>query len=879
MTRASSGNSAKAKSKRKAAAYEAAPLFINFKPNDDRAKTLIDYVRTIAAEMNLPFGKLASVYEEVAKELSGLSLKTIPRKLAVELLTAKMHEAAPPLKENLGQIPAISFTPNALTVLEKRYLKKDEHGRVVETPEQMLWRVADAVASSDQIFDANADVARTARTFYELMACNLFWPNSPTLMNAGRELGQLSACFVLPVGDSMEDIFEAVKETALIHKSGGGTGFSFNRLRPKNDRVHSTKGVASGPVSFMSVFDRATDTVKQGGTRRGANMGVLRVDHPDIIEFITAKADRNNLQNFNLSVAVTDAFMDAVKNNGEYDLIHPRTGLPAGSLKAKQIWDLIVDMAWSNGEPGLLFIDRVNISNPTPQLGEIESTNPCGEQPLLPYESCNLGSINLESMVKNGSIDWQLLKATVREAVHFLDNVIEANKFPLPEIEVMTKANRKIGLGVMGFSRMLIRLGIPYDSPKALKEAAQVMEMISATALESSIALANSRGPFPNWTRSIYKDSPPGRAPRNAARTTIAPTGTISIMANAASGIEPIYALCYWRNVLDGERLLEIDPLFLEIAKRENFATDEVMEKIAERGSCQGIEAIPKNIQRLFVTSHDISLEWHIKMQAAFQKHTDNAVSKTVNLPADASREDVEKAFIMAYELGCKGVTVYRYGSRDPVLSLGRPSGMDESETEKDADGKAYIQPRSRGEKLSGTTSLSSIGCGKLYVTVNSDDKGICEVFTSTGRSGGCPSQSEALGRVISVALRGGMDPEALINQLKGIRCYSAIRNSAKSGKATSCPSAIAKAIETIIKGKGDAEEKETKSGKAYPQKKQSKSHAATEVSDSTPTELARQKAEEKSALAKGICPDCRSPIEYEGGCVVCRSCGFSKCN
>lgn len=558
--------------------------------------------------------------------------------------------------------PNIELSDNAIKVLRRRYLKKDEKGNVIETPEEMFRRVARNIASTDEKY--GEDPKKSEEDFYRIMANLEFLPNSPTLMNAETELQQLAACFVLPVEDSIEGIFETLKNAALIHQSGGGTGFSFSKLRPKGDIVKSTGGIASGPVSFMKVFDAATQAIKQGGKRRGANMGVLRVDHPDIMEFITVKKDPRVLTNFNISVAVTEEFMEALKKGEKYNLINPRTKEIVDRINAEEVFDLIVEMAWSTGDPGIIFLDRINKDNPTPQLGEIEATNPCGEQPLLPYEACNLGSINLSKMVKNGEIDFEKLGEIVDIAVKFLDNVIDKNKFPLKKIEEMVKGNRKIGLGVMGFADMLVKLGISYNSEEALKIAEKVMKFISERAKRKSMEIARKRGPFPNYEESV-KYNPRIEKVRNATRTTIAPTGTISIIAGCSSGIEPFYAISYVRKVLDDEKLYEVNRLFEEIAKKRGFYSEELMTKIAEKGSVQGMNEVPEDVQELFVTAYDISPEWQVKMQAAFQKYVDNAVSKTVNLPQEATKEDVRRVFLLAYELGCKGITVYRNKSKE----------------------------------------------------------------------------------------------------------------------------------------------------------------------------------------------------------------------
>jgi ribonucleoside-diphosphate reductase alpha chain len=581
------------------------------------------------------------------------------------------------VKKLFGVADDLKLSVNAIKILKKRYLAKNEKGEIIETPSQMFRRVARTIAKVDEKYNKKADVKKIEGEFYKAMSNLEFLPNSPTLMNAGFELGQLSACFVLPVEDSIEGIFDALKYMALIHKSGGGTGFSFSKLRPKGDIVRSTKGIASGPISFMKIFDVATEVVKQGGRRRGANMGVLNVDHPDIIEFITVKSKEDVLSNFNLSVAVTDKFMEAVKKNENYELINPRNSKKEGELSAKSVFDLIATMAWKTGDPGLLFIDEINRCNPTPKIGKIECTNPCGEVPLLYYESCNLGSINRSKMVENGGINWEKLRNTVRLGIHFLDNIIDANKFPLEKIKKMTLANRKIGLGVMGFAEMLIKLNIPYDSNEGIKTAEKVMKFISEEARKKSVELGIERGSFPNFKDSIWYEKGYG-AMRNATVTTIAPTGTISVIAGCSSGIEPLFAIAFIRNVMEGTRLFEVVPLFEEIAKKRGFYSKELLRRIATKGSIQDFDEIPDDVKRIFVTAFDIEPEWHVKMQAAFQKYTDNAVSKTVNLPPNATPEDIKNIYQLAYKLKCKGITVYRYGSKkEQVLNIGTISRGD----------------------------------------------------------------------------------------------------------------------------------------------------------------------------------------------------------
>ncbi len=626
---------------------------------------------------------------------------------------AKLREA----KEVIGVKDDVKLSLNAIKVLERRYLRKDEGGNVVESPGGMFHRVASNVAQADLLYDPGADVAAVEEEFYELMTSLCFMPNSPTLMNAGTELQQLSACFVLPVEDSMDGIFDSIKHTALIHQTGGGTGFSFSRLRPKNDAVKSTGGVASGPISFMKVFDAATDVIKQGGRRRGANMGILRVDHPDIEEFIVAKEHNNVLNNFNISVGITEKFMEEVINGEDYDLLHPGTKKLVKKLSARHVFDLIVTMAWKNGEPGIIFLDRINRDNPTPALGGIESTNPCGEQPLLPYESCNLGSINLACMVTrddedNVAIDWDKLRDTVHKAVHFLDNVIDMSKFPVDKIGEMVRSNRKVGLGVMGFADLILQLGVPYSSEEAVGVADDVMGFINEEARRTSIALARVRGNFPNFLDSIWAQRDFDGI-RNATLTTIAPTGTISIIAGASSGIEPLFAVSYIRNVMDGTELLEVNPYFEEVAKKQGFYSRELMMKIARNGSLQGIEEIPEDVRQVFVTSHDIAPEWHIRIQAAFQCHVDNAVSKTVNFIHDATTKDVEEVYLLAYRSDCKGVTIYRDGSREEqVLNIGKVNRAETAEVKEPTVKEKEVPLVTYGEAL--TVSLEyGGGCTK----------------------------------------------------------------------------------------------------------------------------------------------------------------------
>jgi ribonucleoside-diphosphate reductase alpha chain len=760
-------------------------------------------------------------------------------------------ESKESLKERLTRKKA-AMSENALTVLQKRYLKKDDNGTVTETPEDLFFRVAENIASAEKKFAPDANVDLWTEKFYNLMIDLDFLPNSPTLMNAGRELQQLSACFVLPVGDSMDEIFTSVKNTALIHKSGGGTGFSFSHIRPKNDRVKSTKGISSGPLSFMRVFDIATETVKQGGTRRGANMGILNCAHPEIMEFIEMKEKDGVLSNFNISVAVTDEFMNALKNDEEYSLRNPRTGEAVGKLKASKVFKRIVELAWKNGEPGIVYIDKINANNPTPHVGRMESTNPCGEQPLLPYESCNLGSINLANMISdtNGKkeVNYFKLGNTVRSAVRFLDNVIEVNRYPLPDIEKMTKGNRKIGLGVMGFADLLVEFGVPYNSPDAERLAEEIMKFIQDEGRKVSAFLARERGVFPNFQGSIY-DSENGLRVRNATVTTIAPTGTISMIAGCSSGIEPLFAIVYEKNVLDGKRLLEVHPAFRKVAQDEGFFSEELMKIVAEGGSLNKIYGIPRRIRDVFVTAHDIEPRAHVAIQAAFQKYTDNAVSKTVNFRHEATVADVEEVFRFAYDLNCKGVTVYRDGSRKgQVITAGTGGSASDAVTAEAVPGTpGTLHARPRPSVTHGRTYKTKTGCGTLYVNINSDAYGFCEVFTQMGKSGGCAaSNAEAVSRLISLALRAGVDPNAIVEQLRGIRCP--IPTWHEGEMILSCADAIGRVLEKALA--------EVSGAAARPQITY-------------------------TGLDMGYCPqcpECGGIMENEGGCAVCKSCGFSKC-
>jgi ribonucleoside-diphosphate reductase alpha chain len=789
---------------------------------------------------SLSDAQIMAVVKEIISEKAKME-QTLPEAtITIEKKPVTAEKPAP--KAKLKSSVKIELSDNAVVVLEKRYLKKDSSGKVIETPEDMLKRVAKHIASAEGLYSSKCDVELWEDKFYQLMSSLQFLPNSPTLMNAGRELGQLSACFVIPIEDSMESIFDAVKYTALIHKSGGGTGFSFSRIRPTKDRVGTTGGVASGPISFMRAFDTATDVIKQGGMRRGANMAILNIDHPDILDFINAKQDPKALTNFNLSVAITTEFMNAVEKQLDYNLVNPHTNEAVGKLNAKEVFDKIVDMAWRTGDPGIIFIDNVNKFNPTPHLGKIESTNPCGEQPLLPFESCNLGSINLSKIVKYENelpqIDYDKLTKTVQTCVRFLDNVIDVNQYPLNQIAEKTKATRKVGLGVMGFADLLLILGIPYGSDKALETAENIMRFISEKANEESDLLGKERGLFPAFKGSIY-DKANGLKPRNASRTTIAPTGTLSIIANCSSGIEPLFALSYTRHILDGAELVELNPYFEKIAKQEKFYSPELIKQLSEGKRLQDIDDnIPEWVKEIFVTSHDIAPEWHIKMQAAFQKYTDSAVSKTVNLTHEATREDVAKIYMQAYKLGLKGLTIYRDRSRETqVLNLGKKEEMPEVKR----------TPRQRPKVTKGVTERVNTGCGYIYVTVNFDDHGICEVFSSLGKAGGCASaQLEATSRLISLALRSGIDTASITKQLRAIRCPSVAWEQGRL--VLSCADAIGSVLEKYINGQDTNKPQNI----------------------DVPTGISKNWT--------GQCPECGSILVYQEGCHICPNCGYTKC-
>jgi len=822
---------------------------------------------------------------------------------------------------------SLSLSPNAVTVLEKRYLVKDDAGRPVERPEDLFWRVARTIAAADSAYGATERaVEGLAETFFELMASRVWMPNSPTLMNAGRPLGQLSACFVLPVDDALSNgksgIYDTLRSMALVHQSGGGTGFSFSRLRPKNDVVRSTMGVASGPVSFMKLYDASTDVVKQGGTRRGANMGILRVDHPDILEFITCKDDLTQVTNFNISVAVTDAFMRALEAGELYDLVHPRTGKPVGQLSAAEVFRKIVHGAWKTGEPGVFFIDRANAFNPVPQLGGYEATNPCGEQPLLPYDVCNLGSINVGLFVKNGEVDWDRLGTVTRLCTHFLDNVIDANRYPLPEIDNLAKRIRRVGLGIMGWADLLVRVGVPYNSDSGVELGRKFMQFVDEESKRASESLAEQRGVFAEWERSIWgpdgtcaRDAGghrirPMRRLRNCNLTTVAPTGTISIISGCSSGIEPLFAVAFMRNQA-GVLMPDVNEDFVALARQEGWYSDRLMQQIAETGHIHFPE-VPEKWQRVFVTAHDVTPEWHIRMQAAFQEYTDSAISKTCNFPREASESDVEQIYRFAYRLGCKGVTVYRDASREmQVLStgatakkvqeqagnapaapaaeqvqrqlgetLGRVAEL-EAELERtrkqlhdvEAENLQRRAVRSRPDALRGTTYRMDSPLGTMYVNITEDDRGQpFEVFVSLGKAGApLMADVEAIGRLISLALRAGVPIRDIRRQLRGISSDRAV--GLGPNKVLSVPDAIGIAIDRWIQSKEGVQQE-----LIGPIQAEAVIPARERVAGATGAMPAPSGEGEPRADYVGACPDCGSQLELAEGCAKCHVCGYSEC-
>ncbi|MDR1137519.1 MAG: vitamin B12-dependent ribonucleotide reductase [Synergistaceae bacterium] len=725
------------------------------------------------------------------------------------------------------------FSENARFVLQKRYLRKDDNGEIIETPEEMLWRVAEAVSEAEGRYGEKPE--DWAVKFYNIMAGLEFLPNSPTLMNAGTARGQLSACFVLPVGDSMGEIFGALSATALVHKSGGGTGFNFSRVRPAGDRVRSTSGVASGPISFMELFDHTTEVVKQGGTRRGANMGILEVSHPDIRTFIKIKRESSKLSNFNISVGLSDAFMKALENGEDWNLVNPRTGETTDSVPAAELWDMIIEGAWKSGDPGVIFLDKIEAGNMVPSCGRLDSTNPCGEQPLFPYESCNLGSINLMRMADEwGEMDWDRLERTVRVAVRFLDDVIDCNIYPMKEIDDMTRANRKIGLGIMGWAELLFARGVRYGSKSSFELAEQVMGFIQRIGHSESEALANVRGVFPNWKGSLWEER--GRPMRNATVTTIAPTGTISLIADCSSGIEPVFALAFKRKAFDGDTLVYVNGFLERALAKTGGNQSAVLEAVLASGTLDGAD-VPRQLKEVFVTAHEIPYREHVEMQAAFQKFTDNAVSKTINLPNSAGLDDVRDSYLLAYSLGCKGITIYRDRCKDTqVLYHGADNVESSKETAKKGSSPGRVKPRMRPSHLLGSTVKIQTSFGNLYLTLNMFGGEPFELFATLGKSGkDTQAHTEALGRLISLSLRSGVPVRSIIEQLKGIGGSQPVFEKDGDGVILSLPDAIAQGLERAM---GETVE-----------------------------------------IAQGdMCPSCGAPLVHAEGCMRCVSCDYSKC-
>ncbi len=851
----------------------------------------------------------------------------------------------------------VTLSANARTVLDKRYLVKDTSGNSVEQPEDMFWRVATVVAEADRRYGASdGAVQAVAEEFYFLMTQRRFEPNSPTLMNAGRPLGQLSACFVLPVDDALSNgqsgIYDTLRSMALIHQSGGGTGFSFSRLRSKGAMVRSTTGVASGPISFMELYDASTDAVKQGGTRRGANMGILRVDHPDVLDFIASKEDLTKITNFNISVGVTTKFMDAVKADSSYDLFDPATGQVTGQARARDVWDKMILGAWRTGEPGVFFIDEANRYNPVPHLGAYEATNPCGEQPLLAYDVCNLGSVNVGYYVNNGQVDWEAMRRDIALSTHFLDNIIDVNKYPLPEIDSLSKRIRRIGLGVMGFADMLVRLGIPYDSAEGVEMGRRVMEFLDVEGKKESERLAKERGAFPEWARSIWGPDDtcardehgqrirPMQLLRNCNVTTVAPTGTISIIAGCSSGLEPLFAVAFMRNQA-GVMMPDVNEDFVTIAKAEGWYSDALMERIAKTGTVKHAD-VPLKWQAVFNTANNIAPVYHIQMQAAFQQHCDSAISKTTNFGYAATQDDVRAIYEMAYDMKCKGVTVYRDGSRDnQVLStgatqdaaakrddakaagapeapkvdkattdaaaalkreLGELQGtMAELQNELDRTKKALFSAeaenasrrgkRSRPDVMRGTTIRKETPLGVMFVNITEDEKGQpFEVFLNLGKAGGSAmADAEAIGRLVSLALRSGISLQEIHRQLRGISSDRAV--GLGPNKVLSLPDAVGIALEQWWRDKQGVQTDLLAAGAQA-----SAPIPASPMSPSMPTPAAgvpltrppmTNGAEQLQPMEfgsghgevfMGTCPDCGSQLEFAEGCVKCHVCGFSEC-
>jgi ribonucleoside-diphosphate reductase alpha chain len=823
-----------------------------------------------------------------------------------------------------ADLPRADMSDNARIVLAKRYLMKDETGNPVEEPEEMFWRVASVIAAEDAKYGATADdVEALAREFYLLMTQRSFEPNSPTLMNAGRPLGQLSACFVLPVDDALSNgqsgVYDTLRSMAMVHQSGGGTGFSFSRIRPQGDLVRSTTGVASGPVSFMSLYDASTEVVKQGGTRRGANMGILRVDHPDILHFIDCKQDITKITNFNISVAITDTFMNAAERGEEYDLVNPRTGEAVGRLDAREVFDRVVKNAWRTGEPGVFFIDRANYYNPVPHLGDYEATNPCGEQPLLPYDVCNLGSVNVGAFVRDDKpadapwyekIDWKEYRRVVRLATHFLDNVIDANQYPLDEIHDLAHRIRRIGLGVMGFADLLVRLGVPYNSDEGIEIGRRVMEFMDEEGKKESENLASIRGTFPEWERSIWGlDDTAARAPngdrirpvrrlRNCNVTTVAPTGTISIFAGCSSGIEPLFAVAFMRNQA-GALMPDVNADFLRMAKEEGWHSEDLMARIAGEGHIHFPE-VPAHVQKAFVTAHDITPAWHVRQQAAFQEHCDSAISKTTNFPHEAKVEDVREIYELAYKLNCKGITVYRDGSRDaaPLTTGATKKSSAEKETEgslvqaqeKLAKMEAELKTarerlaaaeaaatqtrrgkRKRPDVLRGTTRKMTSPLGDVFVTINEDTDGQpFEVFATLGKAGSIAmADVEAIGRLISLALRFGIPLSEVFTQMRGISSDRAIGFGAN--KVHSVPDAIAQAIGLREQERAGIQQE------LIPELAVGEATSAADVVFAPEPQLVFPTYDAGETFM-GTCPECKSQLEFAEGCMKCHACGFSEC-